>query len=199
MLFDWSLSRLAFLGQVVDLDLRLCTGFDSEHADLFLCLIFTQRPIYSETNVIKRLSEAMSAVFVGKMFSLIEASLHWKLHFTWKKKTIVSDTSRTKIYRPLKLLTLEVSIARVVALFRQASRSRPAAAANSVPPTQKRLVFVLAHPNSPSCKSSTIDFAVKAFDHLLEKPSGVIARWPTGARTWTQTWTKLPDQRAVNV
>ena len=45
VLFDWSLSRLAFLGQVVDLDLLLCTGFDSEHADLFLCLIFTQRPM----------------------------------------------------------------------------------------------------------------------------------------------------------
>ena len=31
MLFDSNLSRLSFLGQVVDLDLLLCTGFDLEH------------------------------------------------------------------------------------------------------------------------------------------------------------------------
>ena len=42
-----NLSRLPFLGQVVDLDLQLCTGFNSEHASavLFLCHIFTQRPL----------------------------------------------------------------------------------------------------------------------------------------------------------
>ena len=34
-----------FLWQVVDLDLLLCTGFNSEHAILFLCYIFTQRPM----------------------------------------------------------------------------------------------------------------------------------------------------------
>ena len=44
-LFDSNLSRRPFLGQVVDTDLLLCTGFDSEHAVLFLCHIFTQRPI----------------------------------------------------------------------------------------------------------------------------------------------------------
>ena len=40
-----ALSRRPFLGQVVDTDLLLCTGFDSEHAVLFLCHIFTQRPM----------------------------------------------------------------------------------------------------------------------------------------------------------
>ena len=44
-LFNSNLSRRPFLGQVVDLDLLLCTGFDSEHAVLFLCHIFTQRPM----------------------------------------------------------------------------------------------------------------------------------------------------------
>ena len=43
VLFDSNLSRRPFLGQVVDLDLLLCTGFDLEHAVLFLCHIFTQR------------------------------------------------------------------------------------------------------------------------------------------------------------
>ena len=45
VLFDSNLSRRPFLGQVVDLDLLLCTGFDSEPAVLFLCHIFTQRPM----------------------------------------------------------------------------------------------------------------------------------------------------------
>ena len=38
-LFDSNLSRRPFLRQVVDLDLLLCTGFDLEHAVLFLCHI----------------------------------------------------------------------------------------------------------------------------------------------------------------
>ena len=40
-----NLSIRPFLGQVVDLDLLLCTGFDLEHAVLFLCHIFTQWPM----------------------------------------------------------------------------------------------------------------------------------------------------------
>ena len=45
VLFYLNLSRRPFLGQVVDLDLLLCTGFNLEHAVLFLCHIFTQRPM----------------------------------------------------------------------------------------------------------------------------------------------------------
>ena len=53
LLFNWNLSRvsrLPFLGQVFDLDLLLCTVYDSESRisddeDLFLCLSFTQRPL----------------------------------------------------------------------------------------------------------------------------------------------------------
>ena len=48
--FDWDLTHLSrrpFLGQIVDFDLLLCTGFDSEHADLFLCAIFTNRHEWS--------------------------------------------------------------------------------------------------------------------------------------------------------
>ena len=39
------LSWRPFLAQVVDLDLLLYTGFDSEYAALFLCDMFTQRPM----------------------------------------------------------------------------------------------------------------------------------------------------------
>ena len=43
VLFDLNLSRRPFLGPVVDLDLLRFTGFDSEHAVLFLWHICTQR------------------------------------------------------------------------------------------------------------------------------------------------------------
>ena len=41
VLFNLNLSRCPFVGQVINLDLLLCTGFYSEHAVLFLCHIFT--------------------------------------------------------------------------------------------------------------------------------------------------------------
>ena len=52
VLFYWILRKLPFLGQVIDLDILLCKGLELEHVDLFLSLIFTQRPIYK----IKRLN-----------------------------------------------------------------------------------------------------------------------------------------------
>ena len=42
VLFKWNLSRLPFLGQVVNLDLLRCTRFNSEHVALFLCHNFAQ-------------------------------------------------------------------------------------------------------------------------------------------------------------
>ena len=47
-LFDSNLSRRPFLGQVVDFDLLLCTGLDSEH--VVLLLILPMSYFYSETN-----------------------------------------------------------------------------------------------------------------------------------------------------
>ena len=45
VLFYANLSRCPFLGQVVALDLMLCTGFNLEHDVLFLCYMFIQRPM----------------------------------------------------------------------------------------------------------------------------------------------------------
>ena len=45
LLFDLNLSRCPFLKQVIYQDLLLCTGFNKEHAVLFLCHMFTQRPM----------------------------------------------------------------------------------------------------------------------------------------------------------
>ena len=39
------LSRQQFLGQVVNLELLLCIGLDSENVELFLCPILTQGPM----------------------------------------------------------------------------------------------------------------------------------------------------------
>ena len=43
--FNLNLNRRPYLEQVIDLDLLLCTGFNLEHVVLFLCHIFTQRPM----------------------------------------------------------------------------------------------------------------------------------------------------------
>ena len=45
VLFNSNLSRRPYFGQVIDLDLLLCTGFNSKHAVLFLCHIFIKRPM----------------------------------------------------------------------------------------------------------------------------------------------------------
>ena len=44
---DRNLNRFPFLGQLtgINLDLLLCTWLDLKNEDLFLCLIFTQRPM----------------------------------------------------------------------------------------------------------------------------------------------------------
>ena len=90
VLFDSNLSRLPFLGQVVDLDLLLCTGFDSEHAVLFLCHIFTQRPMNDRK--IER-SDGSCLGWQQLLANSIEISFHMK------KK---SDSLRPEIYKALK-------------------------------------------------------------------------------------------------
>ena len=44
--FNWNL--MSFLWQVVDLEPLLCTGLNNEPEDLFLCLIFTQKPMNNQ-------------------------------------------------------------------------------------------------------------------------------------------------------
>ena len=71
-----NLSRRPFLEQVVDL--LLCTLFDSEYVFLFLCHIFTQRPMNDrETKQWARLWSATTWTY---------SQFHQKFHFTWEKK-----------------------------------------------------------------------------------------------------------------
>ena len=193
-MFDSDLSRRHFLGQVVDLDLLLCTGFDSErsvlilcHA-LFLCYIFTQRPMND-----RKIEQSDGSCFV--LQQLLADSIEKK-----------SDSSRPDIYKALRpcWLSNRVSIARVMAHFPQVSRSLPVATAADL-----ETPCVCARPPDPPmlCRSA----APRAWPLILQpNPSIVFSNslrewlpddlhWSAGAWTWTQTWTLPPDQWVVEV
>ena len=70
VLFNSNLSRRPFLRQVVNVDLLLCTGFDLEHENFFLCHISTKGPMYVE-----RLSETIDEDLVGNNFSPIPSKI----------------------------------------------------------------------------------------------------------------------------
>ena len=81
----WNPSSCPFLRHLVDLDVLLFRGFNLEHANLFLCLVYTQRPMKIEW-MIKRFSKAMSFALLGNKLSSSQASkIHKKFHFRWKK------------------------------------------------------------------------------------------------------------------
>ena len=65
-----------FLGhrQTVDLDVLLCTGFNSEHADLFLCLILTQRPVNDQ-----KIERSNMRCLVGNKFSPIPSNVSFHI------------------------------------------------------------------------------------------------------------------------
>ena len=67
------MSRCPFLRHGFYLDLLLCTGFNSEHVDLFLCPMFTQRP-QNDQNM-EQWNERLS--------------VHEKFHFTLKKRWLL--------------------------------------------------------------------------------------------------------------
>ena len=114
VLFDSNLSRHPFLGHVVDLDLLLCTGFHLEQVVLFLCHIFTQRPMTDRKNKHSN----------GHCFGFLANSI--KIFISHEKK---SDLLLPEISKALKSCWLLnwVSIAGLVACFPQESLSLPAA------------------------------------------------------------------------
>ena len=185
-LFDSNLSRLPFLGQVVDTDLLLCTGFDSEHVVLFLCHIFTQRPMND------RKIERSDGRGFGRQQLLANSIEIFISHE--KKKWLVAARNLQSIKT---LLTLELSqYCKSGSMF---SSSEPAAtAADSQTPC------VCARPTDPPKQRQRVaPRACLLISVNLRPPSatafGKIARWQAGAQTWTQTWTLLPDQRVVKV
>ena len=75
-LFDPNLSRRPFLRQVIDTDLLLCTGFDSEHVDLFLCHISTRRRM-NDRKIERSDERGLGQHWLSNNFSPIP----WKFHF----------------------------------------------------------------------------------------------------------------------
>ena len=84
VLFDQDLSRRPFLGQVVNLDLMLCTGFNLEHAILFL---FTQRPMNDW-----KIEQSTGTALVGNSFWPIPS----KISFCLKKEVSCCSQTFTK-------------------------------------------------------------------------------------------------------
>ena len=152
-----------------------CTGVDSKHVVLFLCHIFTQRPITG------RKMEQSDGRGFGRL-QLLANSI--EIFILYGTESASSPSSRPEIYKALKPCWLSkwVSISREVARFSQASRSRPAAtAADSETPC------VYARPSDPRklCRSAAPTWPPSA-RHLilLSKPSIVL--W-NSLRAW------LPD------
>ena len=176
-----------FLGQVLDFDLLLCTGFDSEHVALFLCHLFTQSPITD------RKIERSDRRCFGQQ-QLLAHSI--EIFISHEKKVDSLRPEKYKALRPCWLLNW-FSIARVVTCFPQESWSRPAAtAADSETPC------FCACPSYSRKQSRRA--APRAWPLILpSKPSelrlpsgtafGEITRWPARAQTRTQTWTLPPD------
>ena len=103
VLFNWNLSTLPFLGQIVNLDLLVCTGFDLEYADLFLCLcFFIQRPMYNW-----RIDKSYECCF-GRY----QVSAKPFKNFLQIKKS-VSDLSLPKIYKAFPFINWQSLICSV--------------------------------------------------------------------------------------
>ena len=169
--FDSNLSRHPFLGQVVDLDLllsMLCAGFDSEHADLFLCYIFTQRSMND-----RRLSEAKTPgvlrwVHRRRLWSATTfRQFHRKVQSHEYKKWLVTARNLQSIKT---FLTVERS------QYRKSgstfSSCEPVTARSDYRRPGNTLLF--CWPVRPAqavperwLKSSAIDFAVKTFHSLF--------------------------------
>ena len=147
--------------------------------------------------MIERFSEAMGAALVGNNFSPIL----WSFHFIWKKK---SDSTRPEIYKALNLIcSWTESVSQNGSMF---SSSEPVAVRSKLetPCVCELPEIVLACPTRASRTGEQPQELGRWFCPLnLRLPSGTafgeIARWPAGARTWTQTWTVPPDQRVVKV
>ena len=81
MLFCSNLSRRPFLGQEVDLDLLHCTGFNLEHAVLFLCHILNQRSMTD-----RKIKRSNGRGFGRQQLLWSSRQFHRNFYFTWKQK-----------------------------------------------------------------------------------------------------------------
>ena len=171
VLLDSNLSRRPFLGQVVDLDLLLCTEYDSEHAVLFLCHIFTQIPMTDRK--IERSDDGRGFGWLQYIANSIENFV------SHEKKVTRRGPKFTKHHNLVDSWTESVPTSR--------NWSQPAAtAADSETPGVCARPFVFGRwfcPLNPRLPFGT------AFGQAGSART----------KTWTQTWTLPHDQRVVKV
>ena len=157
---------------------QTCTGFDSKHEVLFLCHIFTQRPM--NWRKIER-SNGRCLGWQQILANSIEISFHFEK----------SDLLLPKIYNALKpcLLLNWVSIARVVACFPQASLQRLPQQCPWLGSALAALCLCVC----PICASRAGERPQELgrwflpLNLLLSSGTAFrhIARWPAGAQIWT--------------
>ena len=140
----------------------LCTGFDLQHAILFPCHIFTQRPMTDH-----KFERTMGAALIGNNFSPIPL----KISFHVRKKMTRSAPIFTK---HLNLFDRRIeSVSQDSESGSTFSSSEPVAARSDCRGLGNTLY--LCSPVRPAqavplpqLEELAIDFAVKPFDYLLE-------------------------------
>ena len=170
------------------------TGFDSEHAVLFLCHSFTQRPMTD------RKIERSNGRCFGRQQLLANSIEIFISHekITWLVAARNLQSIKTSLNLGLSQYRKSGS------MFSSSEPLLPAATAAAVLPTRKRPVFVLASPTRASRAGERPQKLGRWFSPLnLRLPSGTafgeIVRWQAGVQTWTRTWALPPDKRVVNV
>ena len=184
VLFYSNMSRRPFLGQVVNLDLLLFTGFNSEHAVLSLRHILLR-----DQWLIERLSKAMGAALFGNKISPIPS----KISFHMKKKWLLAAQN-------LHLNPFDSGSESVSQEWQHVFLKRACRGPQRMPQTRKRSVFVLARPTSQSCAWPRLQVLGHWFcSQNLRLSSGIAfgenARWQAWTQTWTQTCILPPEQR----
>ena len=155
-------------------------------------IIFTLRPMND-----RRLSETMSADLVGNNFSPIPSKISFHMKTKWPVTARSLQSIKTFDFRTDSVLQICKSCITFYS-------SEPVSAGSDCRRLGNALGLCLpVQPvyAVPDCclKGPAIHLAVKTLNYLLEYRSVVIARWPSGARPWTQTWTLPPDQLVVKV
>ena len=160
VLFYSNLSRLPFLREVINLDLLLCTGLKSEYAVLFLCHMFTQRPM----------NDCKIEWSDGRCFG-------WQQRLANSIENFISHEKRGDIVAAWYLQSIKTFLTVELSQYSKSgstfSSSEPVVASRDCSRLGYSLCLCL--PVRPAqtvlehCpKSLAIDFAVKTFDCLLE-------------------------------
>ena len=170
--FPWTSRRL----RSAALQWQVCTGFDLEHAVLFLCHIFTQSPI----------NDCKIERSDGRCFDRQQLLAHsMEISFPMKKNSFVTARYLQSIKT---FLTVKLS------QHHKTPDLTPCVCTRlSNPPKLCRSAAPRAWPLILQSNPSIV------FSNSLWEWLPGDQHWLAGAWTWTQTWTLPPDQWVVEV